>query len=202
MRFSRRIFISGMALLGCGDLRADEKKKNSYRLRTAGLDIEMTIEFYDHYASQGFWFRNEHSEKGFCLSVTGEAGKDCMKNFRGSLAIARYAVHANNKNPDFRVLRERVRMIDRDERLADRAPFERSIELNKGIGSDLQVFGYEMRPGEEPTPDSHGPWCLYRQDLFLGQQQTPFLVVYWKHALSSIRVLDLIPGEQTWAVEE
>jgi len=28
--------------------------------------------------------------------------------------------------------------------------------------------------------------------------RVPFLTVYWKHALASIRVLDLIPGDQTW----
>jgi hypothetical protein len=48
----------------------------------------------------------------------------------------------------------------------------------------------------------HGPWCLYRQDLFLEPERTPFLVVLWKHALSSIRLLDMIPGDQTWVVKK
>ena len=50
-------------------------------------------------------------------------------------------------------------------------------------------------------PEAHGPWYLFRQDLFLEPQTAPFLVMYWKHALSSIRVLDLIPGDKTWEVK-
>jgi hypothetical protein len=69
--------------------------------------------------------------------------------------------------------------------------------LKNGVGSDLQAFGYEPAPKDEPF-DQHGPWYLYRQDLFLEPQRAPFLVVYWKHALASIRVLNLIPGDQTW----
>ena len=70
--------------------------------------------------------------------------------------------------------------------------------LKKGVGSDLQAFGYEQAPKDESLFDQHGPCYLYRQDLFLEPQRAPFLVVYWKHALASIRVLDLILGDQTW----
>jgi len=70
--------------------------------------------------------------------------------------------------------------------------------LKRGVGSDLQAFGYEPAPKDEASFDQHGPWYLYRQDLFLEPQRAPFLVVYWKHALASIRVLDLILGDQTW----
>lgn len=96
------------------------------------------------------------------------------------------------------VLREHVRTIDRDARLPERPPFDRSIVLRRGVGSDLQAFGYEAALEDEPLPGRQGPWYLYRQDLFLEPQRAPFLTVYWKHALASIRVLDLIPGDQTW----
>ena len=95
-------------------------------------------------------------------------------------------------------MRQHVRTIDHDTRLPDRPPFERSILLKKGVGSDLQAFGYEAAPEAETFAYRHGPWYLYRQDLFLEPQRAPFLTVYWKHALASIRVLDLIPGDQTW----
>jgi hypothetical protein len=45
---------------------------------------------------------------------------------------------------------------------------------------------------------SHSPWYLFRQDLFLERQPKPFLAIFWKHTFPSIRVLDVIPGEQTW----
>ena len=99
------------------------------------------------------------------------------------------------------MLREYVKTIDHDARLDLRPPFERTIKLEKGVGSDLQAFGYDPPPGEEPMPEAHGPWYLFRQDLFLEPQTAPFLVMYWKHALSSIRVLDLIPGDETWEVK-
>jgi hypothetical protein len=91
-----------------------------------------------------------------------------------------------------------VRTIDHDARLPDRPPMDRSIVLKKGIGSDLQAIGYEPAVKGEPLSGGHGPWYLFRQDLFLEPQRAPFLTLYWKHALASIRVLDLIPGDQTW----
>jgi hypothetical protein len=91
-----------------------------------------------------------------------------------------------------------VRTIDHDARLPDRPPYGRSIVLKKGVGSDLQAFGYEAALKDEPLPGRHGPWYLFRQDLFLEPQRAPFVTLYWKHALASIRVLDLIPGDQTW----
>jgi hypothetical protein len=95
-------------------------------------------------------------------------------------------------------LREYVRTVDRDARLPDRPPFEHAIELTKGIGSDLQAFGYEAPEVEEETMFRlHGPWYLLRQDLFLEPQHTPFLTIFWKHAFPSIRVLDIIPADRT-----
>ena len=70
--------------------------------------------------------------------------------------------------------------------------------MENGGGSDLQAFGYQAALKDETLPCRHAPWYLYRQDLFLAPQRAPFLTVYWKHTLASIRVLDLIPGEQTW----
>jgi hypothetical protein len=158
----------------------------------------MTIEFHDGYVSRGFWFGEQMSNRRYCLSAGGDEGPNCVAAFRGSLAIARYRVRPRSRPAVEPVLREYVRTIDRDARLPDRPPFERSIVLKKGIGSDLQAFGYEQATKNESLFDQHGPWYLYRQDLFLDPQRAPFLVVYWKHALASIRVLDLIPGDQTW----
>jgi hypothetical protein len=197
MELNRRRFLGGTAAFALIS-PATAKDEEVYRLRTADAEIEMTIEFLDGYASRGFWFGEHISNRRYCLSADGQEGRNCVAAFRGSLAIARYRVRPRSHPAEEPVLREYVRTIDRDARLPDRPPFERSIVLKKGIGSDLQAFGYESAPKYEPLFDQNGPWYLYRQDLFLEPQRVPFLVVYWKHSLASIRVLDLIPGDQTW----
>jgi hypothetical protein len=194
---NRRRFFGSAAALALVS-RAAAKDKEPYRFRTADADIEMTIEFHDGYASRGFWFGDQMSKRRYCLSGAGEEGRNCMAGFRGSLAIAHYRVRPRLDPPTEPVMREHVRTIDHDIRLPERPPFERSIVLKKGVGSDLQAFGYEVVTADEPFAYRHGPWYLFRQDLFLEPQQAPFLTVYWKHALASIRVLDLIPGDQTW----
>lgn len=197
MDLNRRRFLGGAAAFAwISPARA--KDAEAYRFRTANAEIEMTIEFHDGYVSRGLWFGEQMSNRRYCLSADGEEGRNCVSAFRGSLAIARYRVRPRPHLEMEPVLREYVRTIDRDARLPDRPPFERSIALKKGVGSDLQAFGYEPAQKDEPLFDQHGPWYLYRQDLFLEPQRAPFLVVYWKHALASIRVLDLIPGDQTW----
>jgi len=193
---NRRRFLGGAAAFTLISPAA-AKNVETYRFRTPDAEIEMTIEFHDGYASRGFWFSEQLSNRNFCLSAGGAEGRNCADAFRGSLAIARYRVRPRSHPPAEPMLREYVRTIDHDTRLPDRPPFERSIALKQGVGSDLQAFGYEPAP-EERVSGRHGPWYLYRQDLFLEPQRGTFLTVYWKHALASIRVLDLIPGDQTW----
>jgi len=197
MDSNRRRFLGGAAAFALIS-QAAAKDYEAYRFRTADAEIEMTIEFHDGYASHGFWFGDQISNRSYCLSPRGEEGRNCMAGFRGSLAIARYRVRPRSHPPAEPVLREYVRTIDHDTRLPDRPPFERSIALKKGLGSDLQAFGYEVVPERDAVDVSRGPWYLFRQDLFLEPQRAPFLILYWKHALASIRVLDLIPGDQTW----
>lgn len=193
----RRSLLRAAAVLALPSLAA-AKQQEAYRFQTPEAEIEMTIEFHDGYASRGFWFGEQTTNRRFCLSAGGEEGRNCLAAFRGSLAIARYRVRPLPQRPAEAVLRESVRTIDRDVRLPYRPPFERAIVLKKGIGSDLQAFGYEPVTGNEPLSNGHGPWYLYRQDLYLGPQRAPFLTLYWKHALASIRVLDVIPGDHTW----
>jgi hypothetical protein len=201
MVVSRRLLLwSAAALALTSRLRANDRQARHFR--TAEADIEMTIEFHDGYSSRGFELGDLLTDRRFCLSADGEVDRNCLSEFRGSLAIAHYRVRPRSRGRGKLALREYVRTIDRDKRLGDRPPFERAIELEKGAGSDLQVFGYEPQPGEEPIPEKHGPWYLYRQDLFLDTQPSPFLIVYWKHALTAIRVLDVIPGDHTLVVNK
>jgi hypothetical protein len=194
MNLSRRVLLGGSASLAAmhGQTRKDGE---AYRVRTPEAQIEVTIEFHDGYSSRGFWFGEEMSSRRFCLSADGNEGRNCLSGFRGSLAIARYRVRPRTGARNAVALREYVRDIDHDSRVEHRPPFERTIVLENGVGSDLQAFGYEPAADGDLPPGRHGPWYLYRQDLYLEPHQNPFLILYWKHRLTSIRVLDLIPGE-------
>jgi hypothetical protein len=199
---SRRLFVLSGTSLGVSRAMARPKDENVYCFTTPECDVRMTVEFYDRYSSDGFWFDERRTERHYCLSAKGEEARDCLANFSGSLAVARYQIRPRLKALHLTVLREHVRTIDQDNRLKTRAPFERVIELQQGVASDIQAFGYEVEAAARENPRaSYGPWCLLRQDLYFDGQSSPFLVVHWKHALSAIRILDLIPGDQTRALE-
>lgn len=200
MDLYRRYFVGGAGALAVQS--APAAKEQTYRFRTADAEIEMAIEFHDGYASRGFWFGEQMSKRRCCLSADGKEASNCLGAFRGSVAIARYRVRPRSRPSAELVLREYVRTIDRDVRLPDRPPFGRSIALTKGIGSDLQAFGFESASENERLPDRPDPWYLYRQDLYLEPKPAPFLILYSKHALTSIRVLDLIPGDHIWIEKE
>src|SRR5918912_3949793 len=113
MDMDRRRFLGGAAAFALTS-RAAAKDERAYRFRTADAEIEMAIEFYDGYASRGFWFGEQMSNRNFCLSAGGEEGRNCIAGFRGSLAIARYRVRPRSRPAAETVLREHVRNNDRD----------------------------------------------------------------------------------------
>lgn len=164
----------------------------------------MSVEFHDRYSSDGFWFADRRTGRKFCLSSSGEPGRDCLAKFSGSLAVARYNIRFRSRRPDTAALREQVRTIDRDSRLSPRPPFERTLELKEGVASDIQAFGYETGASPfapAPAGAQYEPWCLFRQDLYFDGQSAPFLVVHWKHTLNAIVLIDVIPGEDTRWIE-
>lgn len=194
---TRRLFLYGAAPIAIAPLSAANKQQE-YRFRTTHFDITLTVEYHDRYSSRGFHFREDISHRGFCLSQDGQQNQGCLDEFRGSLAIARYNIQSRSQDLSVPVIREHVRTVDRDLRLPLRPPFEREIQLQHGACSDLQAFGYQPVKGEKSGSDSNGPWYLFRQDLFLEPHPKPVIAIFWRHALHSIRALDIIPGEQTW----
>jgi hypothetical protein len=203
-RTSRRLFVLSGATLAASRAFAQSKTENVYRFATPKWDVLLTVEFYDYYASKGFWFDERRANCRYCLSAKGEEDRNCVANFSGSLAVARYQVRARSQAAHLAVLREHVRTIDQDDRLKARAPFDRVIELRQGVASDIQAFGYQLEASsriQKLPRERYGPWCLLRQDLYFDGQSSPFLVVHWKHALSAIRILDIIPGDETRTVE-
>jgi hypothetical protein len=202
---SRRWFILSGTSLRLSQAAKRAKNENVYRFATRDWDVLLTVEFYDRYASEGFWFEERHTDRHYCLSAKGEESRECLANFSGSLAVARYKIRSRANAAALTALREYVRTIDQDERLQARPPVDRVIELQHGAASDIQAFGYEVEPSRSfhsQAPELYGPWCLLRQDLYIEGNKSPFLVVHWKHALDAIRILDVIPGRETRALEE
>lgn len=199
---SRRFLLWSGAGLGAPLMASRQSKnENVHRFATAEWDVRMTVEFYDRYSSRGFWFNERRANRHYCLSGKGEENRGCLANFSGSLAVVEYRIQPRSKLHRLPALREHVRTIDQDARLNARAPFDRTMELQQGVASDIQAFGYEANtPVSEPPPDNNDPWCLLRQDLYFEGGSSPFLIVHWKHALSAIRILDIIPGDRTWPV--
>jgi hypothetical protein len=87
-------------------------------------------------------------------------------------------------------MRERVRLIDQEEHLPYRPAFEKTLNLVDGTASDIQLFGYEE---STPSHTADPAWRYFRQELFLGEDQTPFVILHWKHTVNEITLIDVIP---------
>jgi hypothetical protein len=173
-----------------------------YVFATDEYEIRMTLEYHDHEPNRRLGFRERSANRHFCLSPEGEENRNCVSNFTGSIAVARYRISPRVRSESSPSLREYVRSIDQSDLLPVRPPFERVIQVQHGLASDIQVFGYNdssLSPNDR-KPDSDDAWCLLRQNLYLRDHAAPFLVVHWKHTVNCIRVLDLIPENGTWRV--
>jgi hypothetical protein len=198
---NRRLFV--LAGIGCGASLARGKVDRSeivYRFAIGDYEIRMSVEYFDAYTSSGFSFRDDTVNRIFCYSANGERDRGCLPNFSGSIAIARYHIQPFDGQANSIALREDVRTIDQDSRLGARPPFKKAINFERGIASDIQAFGSYVNTGSSAhvsVPPVNDLWCFVRQDLYLDRAESPFLVVHWKQTLRQIRLLDLIPGEQT-----
>jgi hypothetical protein len=198
---SRRLFLafgSGVAVPANAGAAAAARR---YGFATPECEIRVAVEFYDRYTGNGFWFSRNGGSRIFCVSAQGALSRGCLAGFVGSLAIARYRFVPRPPARRMAALREHVVTLDQDSRLLRRAPFDRSIELQDGLASDIQAFGLESPPSsaEGQAPEAGGPWYYFRQDLYLEAQPAPFLVVHWRHGFGGIRLLDMIPGNGTRA---
>jgi hypothetical protein len=202
---NRRSFLwTGAAQGASAAARKAGNTETVYRFHASDCDIRMAVEFFDNYSSTGFWFKEQRDNRRFCLSGAGEENRSCLPNFVGAVAIARYHIQPLSRAPKTLALREHVRAIDQDSRLVTREPFERTINLENGVASDIQAFGYQA-DGSSSSQESdgpNGPWCLLRQDLYLEGQEAIVLVLHWKHTLNAIRLFDVIPGERTRLIAE
>ena len=164
-----------------------------YRFATPECEVQLSVEYFSRSEINSLRFRDFLTRNRFCLSANGAEDPGCAQPFAGSLAIAHYRFRFRHHANVSLSLRERVLTIDHDSRLDPRPPFEKLLAVESGAASDIQAFGYDPSAPSAPLP----LWSLLRQDLFLNNQTSAFLIVHWKHTFDAIRLLDIIPGDQT-----
>jgi hypothetical protein len=182
----------------------EKRSEPVYRFVTPACEVQMSVEHFASSSIQSFRFRDDLTNRAFCLSTSGEKDQSCLDRFVGSMAIAHYHFRSRRHSETSFHLRERVLTIDHDSRISPRAPFERALAVERAVVSDIQAFGYDADGGEQTASDADPlpVWYLVRQDLYLNEQTTAFLVVHWKHTLDLISLLDVIPGEGTELIGE
>jgi hypothetical protein len=186
--------IAGIALAGNAfAYRHHEESETVYRFATPECEVQMSVEYYGRSEINSLRFRDFLTRTRMCFAGNGTEDAGCMQQFSGSLAIAHYHFRFPHRAPVSLSLRERVLTIDHDSRLDPRPPFEKLLPIESGVISDIQAFGYDPSSPSTALP----LWCLVRQDLYLNSRPSPFLIVHWKHTFDAIRLLDVIPGEQT-----
>jgi hypothetical protein len=179
--------------------KSEKTSEPVYRFLTPDCEVQMSVQHFDSFLTKSFRFRDLMTNRGFCLSANGEEDRGCLERFSGSIAIAPYHLRSRLHSSTPFHLRERVLTIDHDSRMNARPPFERTITAEGQVVSDIQAFGYNKDDTEQAKANSKPItlWCLLRQDLYLNEQTKAFLIVHWKHTLSYIDLLDVIPGDQT-----
>ena len=203
--FNRRYFLSTGAILGTSLAASPYSDPETvYHFLAESCDLRLSVEFFDNYSSSGFWFKDKSANRRFCIAMSGEENHNCLPDFVGSIAIAHYHLQARGKSFKEFTLTEHVKTIDEDNRVTRRPPFERTIEFRNGIASDIQAFGYDTAGAQAARGPGmpKNPWCLLRQDLYFEAQDSPVLVIHWKHSLNAIRLLDVIPGDQIQVLSE
>jgi hypothetical protein len=197
----RRFFLWSLTSLGLTPkiLGSEKRSEPSYRFLTAECEVRMSVRYFAKASTAGFRFRDDLTNRAFCLSANGEEGRGCLERFVGSMAIAQYAFRLRRHSPAPLNLRERVLTIDHDSRVSAPPPFERVLAVESEVVSDIQAFGYNPDDPQQAAFSAKplGVWRLLRQDLYLNGQATAFLIIHWKHTLNFISLVDVIPGDGT-----
>jgi len=175
--------------------KPEQPSSHGYRFLTPECEVRMRVQYLANTSMDNLRFRDGITNRAFCLSANGEEDHGCIARFIGAMAIAHYDFRPLSHSQNPLNLRERVLTIDHDSRIDPRPPFERVLEVEGAAASDIQAFGYTAadKANEKPL----AAWCLLRQDLFLNDQTSAFLIVHWKHTLDTISLVDVIPGDGT-----
>jgi hypothetical protein len=179
--------------------KSEQRSDRVYRFLTPECEVRMRVQYFANNSSDNFRFQDGLTNRAFCLSPNGEEDRGCIARFVGAMAIARYDFRTRSHSRNPLNLRERVLTIDYDNRMSPRPPFERELTVEGTVASDIQAFGYNP---DDPKSRPLAVWCLLRQDLYLNDQTSAFLIVHWKHTLDSITLVDVIPGDETKLMSE
>ena len=198
----RRIFLRSMAGLGLLGTKSRKPSETIYHFLTTECEIEMSVQYFAKSSTGNLHFRDSLNGRALCFSAEGEENINCLRRFTGSVAIVHYHFTSHLRSQAPFNLRERMVTIDHDNRLYPRPPFERVLSLERGFVSDIQAFGYNPDDPKQATSTDEDIWCLLRQDLYLNDRATAFLILHWKHTLNLINLLDVIPGNGTQAISE
>ena len=196
MSLKLRHFLLGPWLLfNTARLAADGLPDFSREFSTPKYIVAMRVSFPPPYEGQRLVvYRSTEPGNDNCLSIEiGASG--CTEKFVGSIAVVAFTVsRVGDGKPAAASIREVVTVVDQSPGLPDRPQFAMSIKLVNGVGSDLQVFGYD----ESPAPPSErgaereaakSAWRHFRQELYTDKDPQPFAVIEWLHTTARIRIL-------------
>ena len=160
----------------------------TYGFATSDYLIEMTVRFLNPYSGRRLVFYS---------SVEPEKPSQDFQQFVGAAAIVTYVVKLPDGKPPHRsAIRESVTVLTQSSRLPARPPFSKTQALVKGTATDLQVFGYDeaaIKKADRGPTRAHmrTQWRLYRQRLYVDQDEKPFAIVDWKHTLDRISIVEI-----------
>ena len=156
--------------------------------------MEVDVQFYDGVHQAPRVYTNSNGKGPICLSVEGQpCGKSETGNWIGSYAIVHFKLLRRAAGANALTLRERVRVIDQDSDLPNRPPFESVIPISDQTASDIELYGYSEGSTAKGEQSDDRTWRFFRQEVFYGNQERPFLILHWKHTVESITLIDAIP---------
>jgi len=171
------------------------RRRAQNNVRRFGIEpeIEFMARIIHELGVAGVWAdAPAHKDKSLCqfCKVRNDRDSEGQIGHRTALVNRDLAgVPVNHAN-------EEVRCVFRCG-LGCRFPFDK-------LRNYMQAFGYNPADAEQGTPNANllAVWYLVRQDLYLNDQATAFLIVHWKHTLNLIRLLYVIPGDGTELISE
>jgi len=186
-----------LALASISQAASAPEQNSKYGFATRDYSIGMTVTFLDPYLGRRLAFFSD-SGKELCYSAgDGTAGR-CVEQFVGAVAIVTYSVKlANGGIPGSISIRECVTVSAQSSGLPVRAPFSMTQKLVKGIGSDVQAFGYDEGPlthAERTSTRRQAQakwWRLCRQELYVDEERRPFAIVEWRYTLNGINIMHI-----------
>jgi len=158
----------------------------TYGFATSDYMVEMRVKFLNPYLGRPLVLYS---------SVEPAKPSEDFPQFVGAAAIVTYVVKLPDGKPaEGPAIREHVTVLSQSSGLASRGPFSKTQALVRGTATDLQVFGYDEAAVKKPErgpmrAHMRGQWMLYRQKLYIGQDEKPFAIVEWKHTLDRISIV-------------